>query len=278
MASIAGYWGYKTVGGALEVENKYASCCNKQFYDFTIRFVINRIISRISYVKCRNVYKYFDGREVLHIIVVLSKENEFNYRTKRIRKTVLMKCLIGLYEVDKGKIFYDNRDFYALTKQERKNIRREMGVLFQGGALFDSMTVKENVVFPMIMLSDMTDAEKNDRVDFCLERVNLKDTHQLYPSQLSGGMRKRVAIARSIALNPKYLFCDEPNSGLDPKTSLVIDELISEITHEYQMTTVINTHDMNSVMAIGETVSFILKENFGGKEQKRKYYILIMKS
>jgi phospholipid/cholesterol/gamma-HCH transport system ATP-binding protein len=130
--------------------------------------------------------------------------------------------------------------------------------------------VKENVVFPMIMLSDMTDAEKNDRVDFCLERVNLKDTHQLYPSQLSGGMRKRVAIARSIALNPKYLFCDEPNSGLDPKTSLVIDELISEITHEYQMTTVINTHDMNSVMAIGETVSFIFEGKLWWKGTKEE--------
>lgn len=219
-----------------------------------------------------NVYKYFDGREVLHDINCSFEQGKTNLIIGQSGsgKTVLMKCLIGLYEVDKGKIFYDNRDFYALTKQERKNIRREMGVLFQGGALFDSMTVKENVVFPMIMLSDMTDAEKNDRVDFCLERVNLKDTHQLYPSQLSGGMRKRVAIARSIALNPKYLFCDEPNSGLDPKTSLVIDELISEITHEYQMTTVINTHDMNSVMAIGETVSFIFEGKLWWKGTKEE--------
>jgi len=170
-----------------------------------------------------------------------------------------MKCLIGLYEAEKGRILYDHRDFIKMSKKEKKIIRQEMGVLFQGGALFDSMTVKENVMFPLIMLSDLNDAEKNDRVNFCLERVKLQDTHHFYPSQISGGMKKRVAIARSIALNPKYLFCDEPNSGLDPKTSLVIDELISEITHEYQITTIVNTHDMNSVMAIGETVSFIFE-------------------
>jgi phospholipid/cholesterol/gamma-HCH transport system ATP-binding protein len=144
-----------------------------------------------------------------------------------------------------------------------------MGVMFQGGALFDSMTVEENVKFPLIMLSELSNKEKNERVDFCLERVQLGNSHKLFPSQLSGGMKKRVAIARSIALNPKYLFCDEPNSGLDPKTSLVIDKLISEITHEYQITTIVNTHDMNSVMAIGETVSFIYEGNLwwsGSKE------------
>lgn len=214
-------------------------------------------------VKIESVYKYFNEKEVLHDISCQFEPGKTNLIIGQSGsgKTVLMKCLIGLYEADKGAIFYDKRNFSSMSKKERKSIRQEMGVLFQGGALFDSMTVKENVMFPLIMLSDKTIPEKNDRVDFCLERVNLKDTHELYPSQLSGGMKKRVAIARAIALNPKYLFCDEPNSGLDPKTSLVIDELISEITHEYQMTTIINTHDMNSVIAIGETVSFL----FNGK-------------
>ncbi|MDD3281521.1 MAG: ATP-binding cassette domain-containing protein [Bacteroidales bacterium] len=212
-------------------------------------------------VKVENVYKFFDGKEVLHDITCQFEPGKTNLIIGQSGsgKTVLMKCLIGLYEADQGTIFYDKRDFSNMSKKERKYMRQEMGVLFQGGALFDSMTVKENIMFPLIMLSNETASEKNDRVDFCLERVNLKDTHELYPSQLSGGMKKRVAIARAIALNPKYLFCDEPNSGLDPKTSLVIDELISEITHEYQMTTIINTHDMNSVMAIGETVSFIFE-------------------
>jgi len=212
-------------------------------------------------VKVENVYKFFDGKEVLHDITCQFEPGKTNLIIGQSGsgKTVLMKCLIGLYEADQGTIFYDKRDFSNMSKKERKYMRQEMGVLFQGGALFDSMTVKENIMFPLIMLSNETASEKNDRVDFCLERVNLKDTHELYPSQLSGGMKKRVAIARAIALNPKYLFCDEPNSGLDPKTSLVIDELISEITHEYQMTTIINTHDMNSVIAIGESVSFIFE-------------------
>ncbi|MDY0015620.1 MAG: ATP-binding cassette domain-containing protein [Bacteroidales bacterium] len=212
-------------------------------------------------VKVENVYKFFDGKEVLHDITCQFEPGKTNLIIGQSGsgKTVLMKCLIGLYEADQGTIFYDKRDFSNMSKKERKYMRQEMGVLFQGGALFDSMTVKENIMFPLIMLSNETVSEKNDRVDFCLERVNLKDTHELYPSQLSGGMKKRVAIARAIALNPKYLFCDEPNSGLDPKTSLVIDELISEITHEYQMTTIINTHDMNSVIAIGESVSFIFE-------------------
>lgn len=212
-------------------------------------------------VKVEKVYKYFDEKEVLHDISCQFEPGKTNLIIGQSGsgKTVLMKCLIGLYEADQGTIFYDKRDFSNMSKKERKYMRQEMGVLFQGGALFDSMTVKENIMFPLIMLSNETVSEKNDRVDFCLERVNLKDTHELYPSQLSGGMKKRVAIARAIALNPKYLFCDEPNSGLDPKTSLVIDELISEITHEYQMTTIINTHDMNSVIAIGESVSFIFE-------------------
>ncbi len=212
-------------------------------------------------VKIEHLYKFFNEKEVLHDISCEFEPGKTNLIIGQSGsgKTVLMKCLIGLYEAEKGRILYDHRDFIKMSKKEKKIIRQEMGVLFQGGALFDSMTVKENVMFPLIMLSDLNDAEKNDRVNFCLERVKLQDTHHFYPSQISGGMKKRVAIARSIALNPKYLFCDEPNSGLDPKTSLVIDELISEITHEYQITTIVNTHDMNSVMAIGETVSFIFE-------------------
>ncbi|HOS16423.1 MAG TPA: ATP-binding cassette domain-containing protein [Bacteroidales bacterium] len=222
-------------------------------------------------VEIEHLYKIFDGNEVLHDISCRFEPGKTNLIIGQSGsgKTVLMKCLIGLYEADKGSILYDNRDFSKMSKIERKIIRQEMGVMFQGGALFDSMTVEENVKFPLIMLSELSNKEKNERVDFCLERVQLGNSHKLFPSQLSGGMKKRVAIARSIALNPKYLFCDEPNSGLDPKTSLVIDKLISEITHEYQITTIVNTHDMNSVMAIGETVSFIYEGNLwwsGSKE------------
>lgn len=212
-------------------------------------------------IEIKHLYKYFDGREVLSDISCQFESGKTNLIIGQSGsgKTVLMKCLIGLYNAEAGSILYDNRDFLKMKKNERKIIRQEMGVLFQGGALFDSMTVEENVMFPLIMLSDMIDAEMKDRVDFCLERVKLQNAHNFYPSQLSGGMKKRVAIARAIALNTKYLYCDEPNSGLDPKTSLVIDELISEITHEYKITTIVNTHDMNSVMAIGETVSFIFE-------------------
>jgi len=174
-------------------------------------------------------------------------------------KTVLLKSIIGLHEVDSGKIFYSDRDFTAMNLKSRKNIRQEMGMVFQGGALFDSMTVEENVLFPLDMFSKMNDAEKIDRVNFCLNRVNIKNSNHLYPSEISGGMQKRVAIARAIALNPKYLFCDEPNSGLDPVTAIVIDNLIQEITKEFNMTTIINTHDMNSVMEIGENILFISK-------------------
>lgn len=172
-------------------------------------------------------------------------------------KTVLLKSIVGLHEIDSGEIIYDGRNFSALSEKYRKNIRKEMGMLFQGAALFDSMTVEENVRFPLDVFSDMSASEKNDRVNFCLNRVNLENVNDLMPSELSGGMQKRVAIARAISLNPKYLFCDEPNSGLDPRTAVVIDELIYEITREYNMTTIVNTHDMNSVMGIGEKVIFI---------------------
>ena len=172
-------------------------------------------------------------------------------------KTVLMKSLVGLLEPDEGVVFYDEKNFSQMGTKERRLLRQEIGMLFQGGALFDSMTVEQNVMFPLNMFTKMSLAEKTDRVNFCLERVNLKGRNTLMPSELSGGMIKRVAIARAISLNPKYLFCDEPNSGLDPITSGVIDELIKEITEEFNTTTVINTHDMNSVLMIGEKIAFI---------------------
>lgn len=172
-------------------------------------------------------------------------------------KTVLMKCLVGLLEVDCGQVFYDGRNFSKMGIEERKLVRQEIGMLFQMGALFDMMTVEENVMFPLNMFTDQSKEEKRDRVNFVLKRVNLENKNLLMPSELSGGMRKRVAIARAIAMNPKYLFCDEPNSGLDPQTAGVIDQLIKEITVEYSITTIVNTHDMNSVLSIGDTVAFI---------------------
>ena len=172
-------------------------------------------------------------------------------------KTVLMKCIVGLFTPTSGHILYDGRDFVAMNKREKALLRREMGMIFQSAALFDSMSVLENVMFPLDMFSAMTLSERKKRAQQCLDRVNLMDAQQKYPNEISGGMQKRVAIARAIALNPKYLFCDEPNSGLDPKTSLVIDALIHDITVEYGMTTIINTHDMNSVMGIGDSIIFI---------------------
>jgi len=174
-------------------------------------------------------------------------------------KTVLVKCLVGLHEPDEGEVIYDDRNFSVMGTRERRELRQEIGMLFQGGALFDSMTVEQNVMFPLNMFTKMNPAEKLDRVNFCLERVNLGGRNKLMPSELSGGMIKRVAIARAISLNPRYLFCDEPNSGLDPITAGVIDELIKEITEEFNTTTVINTHDMNSVLMIGENIAFIHK-------------------
>ncbi len=174
-------------------------------------------------------------------------------------KTVLMKSLVGLVKPEEGQILYDGRDLLKMNTDQVKELRKEIGMLFQGSALFDSETVLGNVMFPLIMFTKMTQAEMRDRALFCLERVNLKGADSKYPSEISGGMQKRVAIARAIALNPKYLFCDEPNSGLDPKTSIVIDELLSDITHEYNITTIINTHDMNSVLGIGENIVFIRK-------------------
>lgn len=174
-------------------------------------------------------------------------------------KTVLMKCMVGLLDVDAGAIMYDGRDFSVMNFQQKKEIRKEIGMVFQGGALFDSLNVQQNILFPLEMYSGMNKSERLDRVNFVLKRVKLENTNKLYPSEISGGMKKRVAIARAIALKPKYLFCDEPNSGLDPKTSLVIDNLIKEITEEYNITTIVNTHDMNSVMEIGDKVVFLFQ-------------------
>lgn len=172
-------------------------------------------------------------------------------------KSVLAKCVVGLHEVDSGQILYDGRDFTKMDRLQRKEIRQEIGMLFQGSALFDSMTVEQNIMFPLTMFTKMSRKEMQDRVDFCLDRVNLAGKNGLYPAECSGGMQKRIAIARAISMNPKYLFCDEPNSGLDPQTSILIDNLIREITYEYDITTIVITHDMNSVIEIGDSVVFI---------------------
>ncbi|MDR1332104.1 MAG: ATP-binding cassette domain-containing protein [Tannerella sp.] len=223
-------------------------------------------------IEIRNLTKSFDGRKVLDNIHARFETGKTNLIIGRSGsgKTVMIKSIIGLIRPDEGEVLYNGRNILAMGKKELNRLRREMGMLFQGSALFDSMTVQENVMFPLDMFSRMTARERRKRADFCLERVNLADAHDLYPSEISGGMMKRAAIARAIALQPRYLFCDEPNSGLDPKTALVIDDLIHGITKEYNMTTVINTHDMNSVMNIGEHIIFIregVKEWQGTKEQ-----------
>jgi len=210
-------------------------------------------------IRIENMVKIFNDVKVLDDISVTFEKGKTNLIIGRSGsgKTVLMKCIVGLHEVDAGAVYYNDRNFVKMNFRERKEIRREIGMLFQGSALFDSLNVEENVMFPLNMFTRMTLEEKQERTNTCLKRVNLTDVNKLYPGELSGGMKKRVAIARAIVENPRYLFCDEPNSGLDPKTALVIDDLISEITHEYDITTVINTHDMNSVMEIGEKVVFI---------------------
>ncbi len=210
-------------------------------------------------IVAENISKYFSGEQVLYNINVVFEPGKTNLIIGKSGsgKTVLMKSIIGLHQADEGKILYDNRNFLTMPAKEQRLLRKEMGMLFQGSALFDSLTVEENIRFPLDMFSNMTEKEKKDRVNFCLQRVNLENVNKLFPGELSGGMQKRVAIARAIVLNPRYLFCDEPNSGLDPKTALVIDKLISDITHEYNITTIVNTHDMNSVMEIGEKVVFI---------------------
>ena len=206
-----------------------------------------------------NLHKSFGDKEVLKGISTQFADGKTNLIIGQSGsgKTVLMKNIVGLFTPEQGQILYDGRDFVRMTQKERVMLRREMGMIFQAAALFDSMSVLENVMFPLDMFSDMNREDRIKRAKFCLERVNLKGAEEKFPGEISGGMQKRVAIARAIALNPKYLFCDEPNSGLDPKTSLVIDDLIHGITQEYKMTTIINIHDMISVMGIGEHIIYI---------------------
>lgn len=206
-----------------------------------------------------NVNKSFGETQVLHDINVKFETGKVNLIIGQSGqgKSVLTKCIVGLHQPDSGEILYDGRDFTGMGRVEKKDLRKEIGMLFQGSALFDSMTVEENIMFPLNMFTKMTKKEKLDRVNFCLERVNLEGRNKLFPSECSGGMQKRIAIARAISLNPRYLFCDEPNSGLDPKTAIVIDNLIREITYEYNITTVVITHDMNSVIEIGDNIMFI---------------------
>lgn len=210
-------------------------------------------------IEVKHLTKSFDGKEVLHDISARFDSGKTNLIIGQSGsgKTVLMKCIVGLVRPEEGEILYDGRDFLKMSGKQVKKLRQEIGMLFQGSALFDSETVLGNVMFPLTMFSDMSREEMLDRAHFCLERVNLQGAEDKFPSEISGGMQKRVAIARAIALNPKYLFCDEPNSGLDPQTSIVIDNLIHEITREYNITTIINTHDMNSVMEIGEKIVYI---------------------
>jgi phospholipid/cholesterol/gamma-HCH transport system ATP-binding protein len=212
-------------------------------------------------IEVKNLVKSFDGREVIKDVSTTFEAGKVNMVIGRSGsgKTVFLKCMVGLIIPDSGSVLYDGRDFTTSDEDEKMMIRREMGKVFQMGALFDSMTVAENVRFPLEMFSKMSEAEKKERVEFCLEKVNLTQAHNLYPSEISGGMKKRTAIARAISLNPKYLFCDEPNSGLDPETSILIDNLVKDLTHEFNMTTVIISHDMNSVFEIGEKVMFLYK-------------------
>ncbi len=210
-------------------------------------------------IEIKNIYKSFEHKSVLKNISKVFNQGETNLIIGRSGsgKTVLLKSIVGLHKIDKGQILYDQRDFTSMGQKLRKSLRQEMGMVFQGGALFDSLTVEENVRFPLDMFSNLSSIQKQKQVDYCLERVNIVNANKLSPSEISGGMKKRVAIARAIVLNPKYLFCDEPNSGLDPETSLVIDALIRSITIDLQITTIINTHDMNSVMEIGDNILFI---------------------
>lgn len=210
-------------------------------------------------IEFKNIKKQFDDKVVLNDVSHIMETGKCNLiiGSSGSGKTVLQKCLVGLFEPDEGEIMYDGVSFTDMTVDERKELRQQIGMLFQGSALFDSMNVEQNIMFPLDMFSSKSFSEKLKRVNEVLERVNLKDVNKKYPAELSGGMKKRVGIARAVVLNPKYLFCDEPNSGLDPQTSMVIDKLIFDITREFNMTTVINTHDMNSVMEIGENILYM---------------------
>jgi phospholipid/cholesterol/gamma-HCH transport system ATP-binding protein len=223
-------------------------------------------------ISIQNIHKGFADKPVIEGVSAGFQTGKCNLiiGASGSGKTVLMKCLVGLIEPDQGNIIYDGEDFTQMNADARKEMRSKIGMLFQGSALFDSMTVEQNVMFPLDMFSKMTRAEKQKRVDEVLDRVNLNGAHKKHPAEISGGMKKRVGIARSIVLNPQYLFCDEPNSGLDPQTSLVIDKLIREITTEFNITTVINTHDMNSVMEIGDQIIYMYqgKKEWEGTNQE----------
>ena len=227
-------------------------------------------------IEVKHLDKFFDNgtRQVLHDISAKFYDGKVNLIIGQSGsgKTVLLKNLVGLFKPEHGEILYDGRDITIMNRNELKGIRKEIGMLFQGSALFDSETVMGNVIFPLMMFSDMTPEEQRERAQFCIDRVNLTGSENKYPAELSGGMQKRAAIARAIALNPKYLFCDEPNSGLDPKTSIVIDQLLWDITHEFGITTIINTHDMNSVMGIGENIIFVNKGHIGWVGTKDEIY------
>jgi phospholipid/cholesterol/gamma-HCH transport system ATP-binding protein len=223
-------------------------------------------------IEVRDISKSFDGNDVLKNITATFEPGKVNFIIGRSGsgKSVLTKCIVGLMEVNEGEILFDGRNFTTMDRWSRREIRQEMGMLFQGSALFDSMTVEQNVMFPLHMFSKMTAGEMQKRVDFCLERVNLTGKNKLYPSEISGGMQKRTGIARAISMNPKYLFCDEPNSGLDPQTAILIDNLIEEITYEFGITTVVVSHDMNSVMEIGDRINFIYQGQMWWKGDKNQ--------
>ena len=223
-------------------------------------------------IEVKNIVKSFEGKTILHDISATFYAGKTNLIIGQSGsgKTVLMKSIVGLIRPESGQVLYNGKDLLKMNSSEVRTLRSEIGMLFQGSALFDSLTVLENVMFPLKMFTRQSMVERVKRDECVLERVNIKGVNNLYPAEISGGMQKRVAIARAIALNPKYLFCDEPNSGLDPRTSIVIDELVSDITKEYNMTTIINTHDMNSVMGIGENIVFLnkgYKEWVGTKEE-----------
>ncbi|MES2800316.1 MAG: ATP-binding cassette domain-containing protein [Bacteroidota bacterium] len=212
-------------------------------------------------VQVESINKSFAGNQILHDVSATFQKGKVNMIIGQSGhgKSVLAKCIVGLHETDSGRIIFDGRDFTSMDKLQKREVRKEIGMLFQGAALFDSMTVEENIMFPLDMFSKMTKKEKLNRANFCLERVNMVGKNKLLPAECSGGMQKRIGIARAIVMNPKYLFCDEPNSGLDPMTSILIDNLIREITYEYDITTIVITHDMNSVIEIADSINFIHK-------------------
>ena len=226
-------------------------------------------------IEIKNIEKSFGENKVLKNVNMTFKKGQTNLiiGESGSGKTTLIKILIGLYKNYSGKVLFDGSNVSEMNKKELKKLRQDIGMLFQGGALYDYMSVEENIIFPLSLFTDKSEKEKMKRVNFCLERVNLKGKNNLMPSELSGGMKKRVAIARAIVMQPKYLFCDEPNSGLDPKTAILIDDLIMEITKEYNITTIVNTHDMNSVMQIGDNISFIHKGEMWWKGNKEELIV-----